>query len=63
MSSLPQELKFEIVHAAVQSCTDVVEGMLRAANKDPEDDPPLEVVTAMCHQRAQGKPARSCCKG
>ncbi len=51
---LLQELHFEIVQASVQSCTDIVEGMLKAANKDPEDDPPLELVMAMCHQRAQG---------
>lgn len=49
------ELKFLIIQAAVQSCTDIVDGMLKSANKDPEDDPPLDLVIAMCHYRTQGK--------
>eukprot|EP00887_Chlorella_sp_A99_P002554 scaffold6.g2554.t1 len=52
---LQQGTKLDAVQAMIARAGEVVEATLSAANKDPEDEPPVEVVSSLYTARTAGK--------
>jgi hypothetical protein len=54
------ERKLDAVQALCRAAGEVVDATLKATNKDPEDDPPLDVVAGLyCDRTAGDHSARS----
>lgn len=52
---LQQENTLGVVQAMIACASEVVEATLNAVNKDPEDEPPVEVVSALYAARTAGE--------